>query len=162
MSAISDLARSFEKRSTTQAGAIESTVQAAYEQHEKNLLKALRSSEQSLSDAIQAREKSLQSLLSSTEKRTRATVLNSWKWVVVSLFLVVLSSGGLLWWTGQKITSNVKQLAQHSALLERAPGLGVEFHNDANGEFIILPRGATPATGWTFDNGKRQAIKIER
>lgn len=162
MSAISDLAQSFEKRSETQAGAIEQTLANAYRKHEQTLLEQLKSSEQSLQDAIQAREKSLQTLLSSTEKRTRATVLSSWKWVVLSLFLVVASSGGLLWWTGQKIASNVKLLNQHSILMERAPGLGVEFHSDANGEFIVLPRGANPKTGWTFDNGKRQAIKIER
>src|SRR5690606_13406228 len=116
MSAISDLAQSFEKRSETQAGAIEQTLANAYRKHEQTLLEQLKSSEQSLRDAIQSREKSLQSLLSSTEKRTRATVLSSWKWVVLSLFLVVASSGGLLWWTGQKITSNAKLLAQQSAL----------------------------------------------
>lgn len=162
MSAISDLARSFEKRSETQAGAIEQTLADAYRRHEQSLLEQLRSSEQSLQDAIRARESSLVALLKQTEGRTRVLALSSWKWALVSLGAVILVSAGLLWWMGQKITSNAKLLAQQSALMERAPGLGVEFHKDANGEFIILPRGAKSATGWTFDDGKRQAIKIER
>lgn len=162
MSGISDLARSFEKRSAQQATNIEQTLESAYRKHEQNLLEALKSSEQSLNAAIQRREKTLESLLNETERNTRALALKGWKWALISLAAVGLVSAGMLWWTGQQIINNAKLLAQQSALMEAAPGLGVEFHKDANGEFIILPKGAKMNTNWTFDNGKRQAIKLER
>ena len=160
MSAISDLAQSFEKRSETQAGAIEQTLANAYRKHEQSLLEQLRSSEQSLHDAIRAREKSLQTLLSSTEKRTRATVLSSWKWVVLSLFLVVASSGGR-WWTGQKIASNVKLLNQHSTLWRGAPAWGWSSTKTPTASSSSCPR-SEPQDRLDVRQRKRQAIKIER
>ena len=162
MSGISDLARSFEERSKQQASAIETGVASAYAQHEQTLLAALRSSEQSLCGAIQAREKSLSELLSTTEANTRALALSGWKWLAGSLLAVALASSGALWWTSQTLAENLALIEQQKATMARAQALGVQFHQDANGQFIVLPRGMKPVTGWTFDNGRRQAIKLEK
>lgn len=162
MSGISDLARSFEERSKQQASAIETSVANAYAQHEQTLLSALRSSEQSLLGAIQAREKSLSELLSTTEANTRALALSGWKWLAGSLLAVALASSGALWWTSQTLAENLALIEQQKATMARAQALGVQFHQDANGQFIVLPRGMKPVTGWTFDNGRRQAIKLEK
>ena len=162
MSGISDLARSFEERSKQQASAIEKSVASAYAQHEQTLLAALRSSEQSLCGAIQAREKSLSELLSTTEANTRALALSGWKWLAGSLLAVALASSGALWWTSQTLAENLALIEQQKATMARAQALGVQFHQDANGQFIVLPRGMKPVTGWTFDNGRRQAIKLEK
>jgi hypothetical protein len=161
MSGISDLARSFEERSKQQASAIETGVATAYAQHEQTLLKALQSSEKKLSAAIQARETSLSELLSTTEANTRVLALSSWKWLAGSLLAVALASSGALWWTGQTLAENLALIEQQKATMARAQALGVQFHQDANGQFIVLPRGMRPVTGWTFDNG-RQAIKLEK
>lgn len=162
MSGISDLARDFEQRSKQQASAIEKSVASAYAQHEQTLLAALRSSEQSLCGAIQAREKSLSELLSTTEANTRALALSGWKWLAGSLLAVALASSGALWWTSQTLAENLALIEQQKATMARAQALGVQFHQDANGQFIVLPRGMKPVTGWTFDNGRRQAIKLEK
>lgn len=162
MSGISDLARDFEQRSKQQASAIETSVANAYAQHEQTLLAALRSSEQSLCGAIQVREKSLSELLSTTEANTRALALSGWKWLAGSLLAVALASSGALWWTSQTLAENLALIEQQKATMARAQALGVQFHQDANGQFIVLPRGMKPVTGWTFDNGRRQAIKLEK
>jgi hypothetical protein len=162
MSGISDLARSFEEKSKQQASAIETGVSNAYRQHEQTLLRALQSSEQTLNAAIQAREKSLSALLSTTEASTRALALSGWKWLAGSLLAVALASSGALWWTSQTLAENLALIEQQKATMARAQALGVQFHQDANGQFIVLPRGMKPATGWTFDNGHRQAIKLEK
>lgn len=162
MSGISDLARSFEERSKQQASAIETSVATAYAQHEQTLLRALQSSEGKLSAAIQARETSLSELLSTTEANTRALALSGWKWLAGSLLAVVLASSGALWWTSQTLAENLALIEQQKATMARAQALGVDFHQDANGQFIVLPRGTKPVTGWTFDSGRRQAIKLEK
>lgn len=162
MSGISDLARSFEEKSKQQASDIETGVTNAYKQHEQTLLAALRSSEQSLSGAIQAREKSLSELLSATEANTRALVLSGWKWLAGSLLAVILAASGALWWTGLTVAENFQIIEQQKATMARAQALGVEFVRNQDGQFIVLPRGMKPATGWTFDKGRRQAIKLEQ
>lgn len=162
MSGISDLARSFEERSKQQASAIETSVANAYAQHEQTLLRALQSSEGKLSAAIQAREKSLSELLSTTEANTRALALSGWKWLAGSLLAVALASSGALWWTGQTLAENLALIEQQKATMARAQALGVEFVSNQDGQFIVLPRGVTPVTGWTFDNRRRQAIKLEK
>lgn len=160
MSGISDLARSFEERSKQQASAIETSVANAYAQHEQTLLRALQSSEGKLSAAIQAREKSLSALLSTTEATTRATVLSSWKFFAGSLAAVALAASGALWWTGQQIEQNLSQIEQQKAAMARAQVLGVQFHQDASGQYIILPPGMTAKTG--LKSGQREALKLER
>jgi hypothetical protein len=163
MSGISDLARSFEEKSKQQASAIETSVANAYAQHEQTLLNALHASEESLSTAIQRREQKLGSLLDETERKTRAAVLNSWKWLLGSLAACSVAAGGALWWTGQAVTKNLAIIEQQKAMLARAQVLGIQFHQDANGQFIVLPRGMrTDGKPWTFDNGRRQAIKLEK
>lgn len=162
MSGISDLARSFEEKSKQQASAIETSVANAYAQHEQTLLRALQSSEGKLSAAIQARETSLRELLSTTEANTRALALSGWKWLAGSLLAVALASSGALWWTSQTLAENLALIEQQKATMARAQALGVEFVSNQDGQFIVLPRGMTPATGWTFDNRRRQAIKLEK
>lgn len=162
MSAISSLAQTFEQNAKQQASDTRQAVQSALQQHERDLIAALRSSEQSLSAAIQRREQMLSSLLDETERKTRATVLNSWRWLAGSLLAVALLGSGALWWTGQQIEQNLALIEQQKATMARAQALGVQFHQDANGQFIVLPRGMKPVTGWTFDNGRRQAIKLEK
>jgi len=162
MSGISDLARSFEEKSKQQASAIETSVATAYAQHEQTLLAALNSSEQSLNDAIQAREKRLSAFLTATEANTRAMALSGWKWLLGSLVAVVLGASGALWWTGQTVAENFQLIEQQKATMARAQALGVDFHQDENGQFIILSKGMKAVSGWTFENGSRQAVKLEK
>jgi len=162
MSGISDLARSFEERSKQQASAIETSVANAYAQHEQTLLRALQSSEGKLSAAIQARETSLSELLSTTEANTRALALSGWKWLAGSLLAVALASSGALWWTSQTLAENLALIEQQKATMARAQALGVELVSNQDGQFIVLPRGLKPVTAWTFDNRRRQAIKLEK
>lgn len=162
MSGISDLAKSFEERSRQQASAIEQSVSNAFKQHEQTLLEALRSSGATLNAAIQARETSLSEALSATEAKTRALAVSGWKWLLGSLAAVALAASGALWWTGQTVAENLAIIEQQKAAMASAQALGVEFVTNQDGQFIVLPRGMKPATGWTFDNRRREAIKLEK
>lgn len=160
MSAISSLAQTFEQNAKQQASDTRQAVQSALQQHERDLIAALRSSEQSLSAAIQRREQMLSSLLDETERKTRATVLNSWRWLAGSLLAVALLGSGALWWTGQQIEQNLTLIEQQRQTMARAQALGVEFmqHNGSN--YIVLPHGVTARTG--LKSGQREALKLER
>jgi len=160
MSAISSLAQTFEQNAKQQASDTRQAVQSALQQHERDLIAALRSSEQTLHAAIQAREKSLSALLSTTEASTRATVLSSWKFFAGSLAAVALAASGALWWTGQQIEQNLALIEQQKQAMARAQALGVQFHQDASGQYIILPPGVTARTG--LKSGQREALKLER
>lgn len=162
MSGLSALAQTFEANSKQQAADTAKAVQSALQQHEQSLIEQLRSSERTLNDAIQAREKSLTALLSATEVNTRALALSGWKWLAGSLLAVALASSGALWWTSQTLAENLALIEQQKATMARAKALGVTFHEDKNGQFIILPPKLRPVAGWTFDNGRRQAIKLEK
>lgn len=160
MSGISDLARSFEQRSKQQANAIETSVANAYAQHEQTLLKALKSSEQKLSAAIQARETSLSELLRATEANTKGLALTGWKWLAGSLLGALLAASGALWWTGQTLADNLALIEQQKATMARAQTLGVEFVNNQDGQFIVLPPSMTARTG--LRSGQREALKLEQ
>lgn len=161
MSEILDLARNFEERSKQQATATEQRVANAYAQHEQNLLSALLLSEETLSAAINARETSLNALLSATEANTRALVVSSWKWLLGTILTVLLASTGALLVTGKVVAENLRLIEQQKVTMANMQGLGVEFIRDKNGQFIVLPMGMKPVMGWTFNNGSRQAIKLE-
>ena len=162
MSGISDLARSFEERSKQQASAIEQSVSNAFKQHEQTLLEALRSSGATLNAAIQARERSLNALLDAAEANTKAMAVSGWKWLLGSLAAVALAASGALWWTGQTVAENLAIIEQQKAAMASAQALGVEFVTNQDGQFIVLPRGMKPVTGWTFDNRRREAIRLEK
>ena len=160
MSAISSLAQTFEQNAKQQASDTRQAVQSALQQHERDLIAALRSSERTLNAAIQAREKSLSALLSTTEASTRATVLNSWKWLAGSLAAVALAASGALWWTGQTLTENLALIEQQKQTMARAQALGVEFMQHDGSNYIVLPHGVTARTG--LKSGQREALKLER
>ena len=161
MSGISDLARSFEEKSKQQASAIETSVGNAYSQHEQTLLEALQSSEKTLSAAILARESALQETLRQTEANTRAAVASSWKWLLGAFLIIALGSGGALWMTDSMVADNIATLAAQRALIAQGPVVGVEFVSNKDGRFIVLPPGKKPTMGWTFNDGRNQAIKVE-
>ena len=160
MSAISDLAQTFEQSAKQRASDTTTAVENALKLHEEHLQKALRASEKSLSDAIQRREKSLSTLLSTTEASARATVLSSWKWLAGSLVMVALVASGALWWTGQQIEQNLDLIERQKAAMGRAQALGVEFMQHENSNYIVLPLGMTAKTG--LKTGQREALKLER
>ncbi|MBE4883227.1 mbkB [Enterobacter cloacae complex sp. P39RS] len=38
----------------------------------------------------------------------------------------------------------------------------MSFQSDSNGQFLVLPKGMKAETGWTVENGKRNAVKLVR
>ena len=68
MSSLLELAADFEKQSKLMAASTSNSVAAALQQHERSLLKALRSSEQSLKSAISDQNTEVQRALKSNLK----------------------------------------------------------------------------------------------
>lgn len=160
MSAISALAQTFEQNAKQQASDTTKAVESALKQHESHLQKVLQLSELTLSAAIQLHESSLNEQIKQSGRITSRLVLKSWAWIALSIALVMSASFGALWWTSQQIASNLEALSEQKKALALAPR-GVEFSSDKNGQFIILPPRTSLKAGWTHENGKRQAYKLE-
>jgi hypothetical protein len=158
MSAISDLAQTFEQSAKQQASDTTRAVASALEKHEGDLKRELGLSVKSLLDAIQRHESSLSERLSQSGRITAKLVLKTWAWLALSITLVLSASFGALWWTGQQIEQNLQALADQERALAQAPQ-GAEFVRDKNGLFLILPKGMKATPGWTFKT--LPAVKLE-
>lgn len=162
MSAISELAQTFERNAKQQASDTRKAVESALQQHERDLIEVLRSSEQNLAAAIHARDKSLRAALTTTETRTKALIRSGWKWLLGSILVIGLPLAGALWWSSQTLAKNYALIEQQRVTMDRAQALGIQFSEDPSGQYIILPQGVKPLTGWTMDSGQRQVIKLEK
>lgn len=108
MSRISELAATFEQKSTTQAAHTEQVVQDAFRMHENALLQALNESEKKTSAAIAAQHQSL-----------RQSALKTWMFIAISLALVLLLGGGIIWSMGRYIEHQVYEIASNKLTLEK-------------------------------------------
>ena len=153
MSGILDLAKNFEVKSRQQASDTDAALRRVFRQHEESISAALSSSEQKITIAINAQRASMQRL-----------ILRTWLWVGVSLITCLSLGWGVLWYQENVIAANVERLSeQKQALAEfEAKTWGVSLMEDKDGQFIVLPKGASVKTGWTVDNGTREAVKIVR
>ncbi|VUA85603.1 DNA relaxase mbeA [Klebsiella pneumoniae] len=63
---------------------------------------------------------------------------------------------------GSLIASNQAEIVKQNAALStlNAKTWGVTHQEDNNGRFLVLPKGMKAETGWTADNGKRNAVKL--
>jgi hypothetical protein len=113
MSDLSSLAKAFKQNSTQQANAISESVQNEFRQHEKRLQQALEQSASTTEAAILAQNRRLSRL-----------VLKGWIWLLLTILLIGLMSGGLMWWTGQRITANLAMIDQQNHTLDELSSKG--------------------------------------
>lgn len=123
---------------------------------------------------IEAQTKPLSASLASVKAEAetlQALTFRGWlKPLALSLSLLLgifAGSWALMQWLSYSITSQLEtraELAQQIKVQEQtlakieARTWGVEFNQDSNGRFLILPSGVEPSTGWEI--GKRQAVRL--
>lgn len=123
---------------------------------------------------IEAQTKPLSASLASVKAEAetlQALTLRGWlKPLALSLSLLLgifAGSWALMQWLSYSITSQLEtraELAQQIRAQEQtlakieARTWGVEFNQDSNGRFLILPPGVEPSTGWKV--GNRQAVRL--
>ena len=81
--------------------------------------------------------------------------------VLVSVFLIA-SGAGILWWQGQQILDNYTSIREQKEALEKlnARTWGVSYQEGNQGRFLVLPEGVKADTNWTFDNGRKNGIRL--
>ena len=123
---------------------------------------------------IEAQTKPLSASLASVKAEAetlQALTFRGWlKPLALSLSLLLgifIGSLALMQWLSYSITSQLEtraELAQQIRAQEQtlakieARTWGVEFNQDSNGRFLILPPGVEPSTGWKV--GNRQAVRL--
>ncbi|ELV7522056.1 mobilization protein [Yersinia ruckeri] len=153
MRKVFDLGKDFEQKSKEQASTIEANLALVFKAHENAINTALHSSGQRINSAIQEQSVVL-----------RWMVLKTWLSVGVALLVMLCLSGSVLWWQGTQIQDNRQLIAEQSNTLKKlsAKTWGVRFQEDTNGRFLVLPTGVKANPNWTFEDGTRQAVKLER
>ncbi|EAQ6918402.1 MULTISPECIES: MbeB family mobilization protein [Enterobacterales] len=153
MDKIFDLAKDFEQKSTKQASTIEANLAHVFKAHENAINTALHSSGQRISSAIQ--EQSL---------TMRWMVLKSWLSIGVGLLVMLCLGGSVLWWQGTQIRENAQLMTEQSDTLKKlnTKTWGIRFQEDTSGRFLVLPKGVKANPNWTFEDGTRQGVKLER
>lgn len=169
----------------TDRQAVESLTQQELEKLASDLRKACASALSSTEAAIDkttrdalsrlgARSDMLSATLSEIERQAKTTTtiaIQNWIKLLVtglSLFLgVSLGSWGVMQFLASRIQGQIETKAALALEIEyqqrtleqiEAKTWGVEFKQDKDGRFLVLPLGVDPSTGWTV--GKRQAVKL--
>ncbi|EIR7372364.1 MbeB family mobilization protein [Salmonella enterica subsp. enterica serovar Poona] len=118
MSSLLQQAKIFEQKSKEQASNTETALNDAFSKHEKSVLEALSASGKIIKDAIDAQTTSLNTAVESYEKIARSMVMRTWRFVLVTFFLVFGIGGSVVWYTGHLIRSNAEEIQQQNQTLD--------------------------------------------
>ncbi|EIS5620855.1 MbeB family mobilization protein [uncultured Leclercia sp.] len=173
MSSHLKMATDFRQKSSEQANATEQLLKQEFDRLGKCVSEALSLSGQKISDDIAARNRELSEALrhhsngmteamQSHRESVMRLATRRWLSVLMTSLLLAGTCGGVLWWQSTLIASNLDEIAQQNATLEKlnARTWGVTYQEDSNGRFLVLPKGMKAETGWTVENGKRNAVKL--
>ena len=116
MSKIFDLAKDFEAKSKQQASATESSLKHEFERHERSVREALISSVDKIKSDISAQNAIMSRL-----------VLRSWIWVGATLIIVFGAIQGVLWWQGNEILTNQREIESQRANLRDLESRGAKI-----------------------------------
>lgn len=171
MSSHLKMATDFRQKSSEQANATEQLLKQEFDRLGKCVSEALSLSGQKISDDIAARNRELSEALrhhsngmteAMQSHRESVMRLATRRWLSVLMTSLLLSGtcGGVLWLLSWKIASNLDEIAQQNATLEKlnARTWGVEFREGKDGRYLILPKGTEADTNWTVE--KRRAVKL--
>ncbi|EJO3046794.1 mobilization protein [Escherichia coli] len=90
------------------------------------------------------------------------TIGRTWLIIAGVSFLLICTSGSILWWQGQKILDNYQAISEQKDALSKlnARTWGVTYREDSNGRFLVLPSGMKGDTNWTVNDGAMNAVKL--
>jgi len=171
MSSHLKMATDFRQKSSEQANATEQLLKQEFDRLGTCVSEALSLSGQKISADIAARNRELSEALrhhsngmteAMQSHRESVMRLATRRWLSVLMTSLLLSGtcGGVLWLLSWKIASNLDEISQQNATLEKlnARTWGVEFREGKDGRYLILPKGTEADTNWTVE--KRRAVKL--
>ena len=171
MSSHLKMATDFRQKSSEQANATEQLLKQEFDRLGKCVSEALSLSGQTISDDIAARNRELSEALrhhsngmteamQSHRESVMRLATRRWLSVLMTSLLLAGTCGGVLWWQSTLIASNLDEIAQQNATLEKlnARTWGVEYREGKDGRYLILPKGTEADTNWTVE--KRRAVKL--
>lgn len=123
MSKILDLAHSFEAKSKQQAAVTESSLKREFERHEHSVRQALNSSADKIKSDIDAQNAIMSRL-----------VLRSWIWIGATLIIVFGAIQAVLWWQGNEILTNQREIESQRANLRDLESRGAKIQLNNCGE----------------------------
>lgn len=171
MSSLSKMATDFRQKSNEQANDTEQLLKSEFDRLGKCVSEALSLSGQKISDDIAARNRELSEAvrhhsngmteaMQSHRESVMRLATRRWLSVLMTSLLLAGTCGGVLWWQSTLIASNLDEISQQNATLEKlnARTWGVEFREGTNGRYLVLPKGTEADTNWTIE--KRRAVKL--
>lgn len=144
----------FEKKLKERAESTEKMLNDEFRKLEESVNRELTSNESLIRNAINDHTTALKELLERYQKTTVDTMDAHWKtvlkmsvkrwlWLIIVSVLMFATTGSLLWYQGMKINANMNILREQKESLEKlnAKTWGVEFVQDGNRKFLVLPYG---------------------
>ncbi|WP_338557545.1 MbeB family mobilization protein [Erwinia aphidicola] len=161
MSSLLTLAKDLEQKSKAQQQTTGEMLKAAFSEHEKSVRAELGESEENQRRHPRPRPE-LSSAMSQRTKGMLRMVSQTWLTIVLVSLLLIASSAGILWWQGQQMLDNYVSIREQKDALEKlnARTWGVRYQEDNQGRFLVLPEGVKADTNWTFDNGRKNGIRL--
>ena len=162
MSSLLALAKDLEQQSKAQQQSTGEMLKAAFSEHEKSVKAELSASAKRISDAISAHEQGMTAAMQSNRLSVLRMVGRTWLTITLVSVLLIATSGSILWWQGQQMLDNYTSIRQQKDALEKlnARTWGVRYQEDNQGRFLVLPEGVKADTNWTFDNGRKNGIRL--
>lgn len=162
MSSLLTLAQDLEQKSKAQRQSTGEMLKAAFSEHEVYVNQELSESAKRINSAILDHDQKLASAISQNTRGMLKTIGRTWLIIAVVSFLLICTSGSILWWQSQKIRDNYQVISKQKDTLTKlnARTWGVTYQKDSQGRFLVLPAGMKADTNWTFDDGKKNGIRL--
>lgn len=162
MSSLLTLAQDLEQKSKAQRQSTGEMLKAAFSEHEAYVNQELSESAKRINSAILDHDQKLASAISQNTRGILKTIGRTWLIIAGVSFLLICTSGSILWWQGQKILDNYQAISEQKDALTKlnARTWGVTYREDSNGRFLVLPAGMKGDTNWTVNDGAMNAVKL--
>ena len=162
MNSLLTLAKDLEQKSKVQQQTTGEMLKAAFSEHEAYVNQELRESAKRINSAILDHDQKLASAISQNTRGILKTIGRTWLIIAGVSFLLICTSGSILWWQGQKILDNYQAISEQKDALTKlnARTWGVTYREDSNGRFLVLPPGMKGDTNWTVNDGAMNAVKL--
>ena len=162
MSSLLTLAQDLEQKSKAQRQSTGEMLKVAFSEHEAYVNQELSESAKRINSAILDHDQKLASAISQNTRGMLKTIGRTWLIIAGASFLLICTSGSILWWQNQKIRDNYQAISeQKDALMKlHARTWGVTYQEDRQGRFLVLPAGMKADTNWTFNDGKKNGIRL--
>uniref|UniRef100_UPI002167D165 MbeB family mobilization protein n=2 Tax=Enterobacterales TaxID=91347 RepID=UPI002167D165 len=119
MSSLLTLAQDLEQNSKAQRQSTSEMLKAAFSEHEAYVNQELSESAKRINSAILDHDQKLASAISQNTRGMLKTIGRTWLIIACVSFLLICTSGSILWWQGQKILDNYQAISEQKDALTK-------------------------------------------